>query len=126
MGLSLHLSYAQTKNDDLTQEIGKVNSNIQHLNSKLIDDNNSLQRLRQECSTLRTNYQEQRDSISKLKLEQEKIEQSLSELRQQFEDIHYVTYDGSLMWKITNVAQELGEQGKFIDKNSIFLFLNFR
>jgi hypothetical protein len=131
MGMSLHFSYSQTKNvhtkiNNLTQKIGKVNSNIQHLNSKSIDANNSLQRLSQECSTLRTNYQEQSNSISKLKLEQEMLELSFLALRQKLEDIHYATYNGSFIWRITNVAQKFGEQGKFINKKMFFLFLNFR
>jgi len=105
MHISIHLSYSQTKNIDKQihtrkNQMETVKNNIQHLHGEVVRPGNSLKRLSREYLSLQMNCQQQRSAINELKSSQDMSEQGLLEIKQKMEDLHYVSYDGSLMWII--------------------------
>jgi chromosome segregation ATPase len=105
MHLSIRLSHRKPNKVDkeihiLESKIDTLNNNIQNLFGEVNRFKNSLQRLSQECSSLQSNCQQQNVIVRKFKLQQDASEQDLLEIKQKLEDLHYATYDGSLIWII--------------------------
>ncbi|CAF4112608.1 unnamed protein product [Rotaria sordida] len=44
-----------------------------------------------------------------MKSYQDECEKKLQQITQLLEDLHYISYDGTLIWKITNVDQKFAE-----------------
>ncbi|CAF1049488.1 unnamed protein product [Rotaria sordida] len=47
--------------------------------------------------------------IQKMKSDQDECEKKLQQITQLLEDLHYISYDGTLIWKITNIDQKFTE-----------------
>jgi predicted nucleic acid-binding Zn-ribbon protein len=111
MDTSIRPCCSQTKNIDkkihiLKNKIEIVHNKIQHLNDEVVRLGNLLQCLSKECSSLKMNCQQQSTVINELKSSQDMSEQGLLEIKQKMEDLHYVSCDGSLMWKIDEFKQK--------------------
>ena len=68
---------------------------------------NSLRPISEECSTVRNDFQQQSNTITALGSNQDALQQELLSLKQKLEDLHYATYDGSLIWKIDNCTEKI-------------------
>jgi hypothetical protein len=53
------------------------------------------------------NRQQQGASMNELKSNQDRSEQKLLAIQQKMEDLHYATYDGSLVWIINEVTKKM-------------------
>ncbi|CAF3316507.1 unnamed protein product [Rotaria sp. Silwood2] len=82
---------------------------MKHLCDALSVHNNSLQCLREECSLLKSSCEQTNTCFKKIKTDQDEFEEQLLKIKQLLEDLHYATYDGSFIWKITDVAQKIAE-----------------
>ena len=108
-------STSTMSNDQLNQTIDVLLGSIQVLN----DDTQQL-----SSEALRTQYllQYTSENLSKLKIavdetntfvegltpNQQVLQQDLDSLKQEIEDKQSVSYDGTLIWRITNVQKKLG------------------
>ena len=93
MHVPMRLSWLENSSQSniLTENIKKLNDNIQDLVTNLIHIKDSLQSLTQAMTIQNTS------------------EQNLLLIKQQMEDMVYTSYDGILVWKIIDVAQKLGK-----------------
>jgi chromosome segregation ATPase len=93
-------SQVQNRNtmiNNLTDNIKKLNDNIQHLASTVVCAKNSLQTLKQKLNL-------QQQNMDKFKSDQNRLL-----IQKQMEDMVHTSYDGTLLWRISGVAQKLGE-----------------
>ncbi|CAF1570730.1 unnamed protein product, partial [Adineta ricciae] len=74
---------------------------------------NQVENLHEELETLKVSVPEQSIFLSGLKPNQEILAQEVASLKQQIDEFQYTSYDGSLIWKITDVSEKIsGAQGE--------------
>lgn len=67
---------------------------------------NSLQRISEKYLTIRDDFQQQTSAITALASNLDALQQELLLLKTKLEDLHYATYNGSLIWKIDDFAEK--------------------
>ncbi|CAF4020563.1 unnamed protein product [Rotaria sordida] len=93
----------------IIRSITTINEKMKRLGDRLIVQKNTLQCLNQECLLLQISCEQTNACIKKMKSDQDEYEKKLQQITQLLEDLHYITYDGTLIWKITNVDQKFTE-----------------
>ncbi len=88
--------------------IQALNDDTQRLSSEALRYQNTLELLSEEHSKVKVAVQETNSFLNANKSNQQMLEQDLASLQQQIEDLKNTSYDGTLMWKITNVQQKIG------------------
>ncbi|CAF1054525.1 unnamed protein product [Rotaria sordida] len=89
--------------------ITTINEKRKHVSDGLIVQKNTLQCLNQEYLLLKMSCEQTNACIKKMKSDQDECEKRLQQITQLLEDLHYISYDGTLIWKITNVDQKFAE-----------------
>ncbi|CAF1260600.1 unnamed protein product [Rotaria sordida] len=86
-----------------------INEKMKHVDDNLIVQNNTLQYLSQECSLLKINCEQTNACIKRIKSNHDKFEKLLQETKQLVEDMHYISYNGELLWRIEGFTQKFAE-----------------
>jgi TNF receptor-associated factor 2/TNF receptor-associated factor 3 len=111
--------------DVLAGGIQALNEDAQRLSDESVQLQNQLEALTKDFAGLKLSIQEQSTYLDGLKPNQEILHQDISSLKQKVEDLQFISYDGSLTWKISNFAEKMGEI--FINKihshHTYFYFL---
>jgi archaellum component FlaC len=63
----------------------------------------------QELPNIKKSIGEQNGFVDDMKNNQENFEQDISSMTQQFENLKSSNYDGTMIWKITNVKEKIGQ-----------------
>lgn len=93
----------------LASGIQTLNDDTQRLSSDSIRLQTSLESLRQDFSTLKLSIDEQSAFLEGIKPNQEILQQDVASLKQRVEDMQYVSFDGTLIWKITGFREKMSE-----------------
>jgi len=88
--------------------IQALNDDTQRITSDALHYQNTLEFLSEEQSKVKVAIQETNSFLNAHKSNQQILEQDLASMQQQIEDMKNTSYDGTLMWKITNVQQKIG------------------
>jgi chromosome segregation ATPase len=88
--------------------IQALNDDTQRLSSDSIHYQNTLGFLSEEYSKVKLATQETNSLLDAHKSNQQMLEQNLASLQHQIDDLKNTSYDGTLIWKITNVQQKIG------------------
>ncbi len=99
--------------------IQTLNDDTQRLSSDSIRLQSSIESLIQDFSSLKLSIQEQSAFLNGIKPNQEILQQDVASLKQRVDDMQYVSYDGTLIWKITNFREKMS---KFIAKKKCHLY----
>ncbi|CAF3064786.1 unnamed protein product [Rotaria sp. Silwood2] len=94
----------------LASGIQTLNDDIQRLSSESIRLQSSIEFVTQEFSSIKLNIQEQSAFLDSVKSNQEILQQDVASLKQKVDDMQYVSYDGTLIWKITNFHEKMKRQ----------------
>jgi FtsZ-binding cell division protein ZapB len=86
-----------------------LNEDTQRLSNESIRIQTSIESLTQAFATLKISIQEQSAFLDGIKPNQEILQQDVASLKQRVDDMQYVSYDGTLTWKITNVQQKMSK-----------------
>jgi len=105
--------------DNLANEIQTLNDDTQRLSSESIRLQTSIESLAQDFATLKVSIQEQSAFLDGIRPNQEILQQDVASLKQRVDDMQYVSYDGTLIWKITNFREKMS---KFIAKKRCHSF----
>ncbi len=103
----------------LADGIQTLNDDIQCLSSESIRLQTSIESLTQDFTTLKLSVQEQSAFLDGIKPNQEILQQDVASLKQRVDDMQYVSYDGTLIWKITNFREKMS---KFTAKKRCHLY----
>ena len=68
----------------------------------------------QELTSLKLSIQEQSAFLDGIKPNQEILQQEVASLKQKVDDAQYVSYDGTLIWKITSFQEKMS---KFVEND---------
>jgi chromosome segregation ATPase len=93
----------------LASGIQTLNDDTQRLSNDSIRLQTSIDALTQDFATLKLSIQEQDAFIEGLKPNQELLQQDIASLKQRVEDMQYVSYDGTLIWKITSFREKMSK-----------------
>jgi FtsZ-binding cell division protein ZapB len=95
--------------------IQTLNDDTQRLSSDSIRLQSTIESLTNEFATLKLSIQEQVAFVDRSKSDQ----QDVASLKQTVDDMQYVSYDGTFIWKITNFREK---KSKFYSKNFHYLY----
>jgi chromosome segregation ATPase len=109
------ISTPTTSNDTLGETINVLLGSIQALNddtqrhsSESLRTQYSLQILSENLSKLKLSIQETNASIGGFKPNQQILQQDIDSLKEDLEDQQATSYDGTLIWRITDVQKKMG------------------
>ncbi len=94
--------------DVLAGGIQALNEDAQRLNNESLRLQNELDALTKDFAGLKLSIQEQTTFLDEIKPSQEILHQEAASLKQKIEDLQSVSDNGSLIWKISNVAEKMG------------------
>ncbi|CAF3038766.1 unnamed protein product, partial [Rotaria sp. Silwood2] len=97
------------KIDIAAGEIQMLQGDACRLNAELLHVQGSLKPVIRDVSSLKLSIEEQNAFLDAMKSKQEILTQDLASLTQKVEDMQYISYDGTIVWKITNVAEKMGK-----------------
>ena len=96
----------------LSDSIETLNDDVTRLSSESIRYQNELDPCTEDLSTLKISTEEQNAFIDGIKLNQEMLQQDVASLEQKVNDMKSRSYDGTFIWRITNVHEKMGQQLK--------------
>jgi len=94
--------------DVLLGSIEVLDDDTQQLSSATVRTQFLLQSISENLSKLKTAVQETNIFVEGLTPNQKVLQQDVDSLKQDIEDKQAVSYDGTLIWRITNVQKKLG------------------
>jgi len=107
----------------LASGIQTLNDDTQRLSSDSIRLQTSIESLKQDFASLKISIQEQSAFLDGIKPNQEILQQDVASLKQTVDDMQYVSYDGTLIWKIINFREKMSTFKLIDQKNQFFLDL---
>ncbi|CAF3499751.1 unnamed protein product [Rotaria socialis] len=87
--------------------IQTLNDDTQRLSSESIKLQSSIESLTQDIGSLKLNVQEQSSFLDGVKPNQEILQQDVASLKQKIDDLQYVSYDATLIWKIVSFNEKM-------------------
>ncbi|CAF4707082.1 unnamed protein product [Rotaria sp. Silwood2] len=86
----------------LASGIQTLNDDAQRFNNESIRLQNSIKSVTEEFSSIKLSIQEQSSFLDDFEPKQNILQQDVASLKQKIDDMQYVSYDGTLIWKITS------------------------
>jgi predicted nucleic acid-binding Zn-ribbon protein len=123
MGQGAASSMMTTTNDNLTSQMQEVyetinilasgvqtlNDDTQRLSSDSVRLQNSIESKTQDFLSFKISVQEQSPFLDGIKPNQEILQQDVASLKQKVDDMQYVSYDGTLIWKIVSFHEKMSK-----------------
>ncbi|CAF0859721.1 unnamed protein product [Adineta ricciae] len=91
----------------LASRIQALNDETQRVSNESVRLQSSVESLTQELASLKLSVQEQGAFLDGIKPNQEILQQEVASLKQKVDDAQYVSYDGTLIWKITSFQEKM-------------------
>ncbi len=93
----------------LTGGIEALNDDGQRLSNESLQSQIKLQALAEDTSKVQISVEESQGFLQGLKDNQDILNQDLTSLKEKINDMQYVSYDGTLVWKITNFQEKMSK-----------------
>ncbi|CAF4402378.1 unnamed protein product [Adineta steineri] len=93
----------------LASGIQTLNDDTQRLSTDSVRLQSSVELLTQDFATLKLSVEEQGAFLDGIKPNQEILQQEVASLKQKIDDMQYVSYDGTLIWKITSFNEKMSK-----------------
>ena len=94
--------------EEVMGAIQVLNDDTQRISSESLRYQNACGNIVEEFSKAKLAVQETNSLLDAQKSNQQILEQSLASLQQEINDLKGTSYDGTLLWKITNFGQKIG------------------
>jgi hypothetical protein len=93
----------------LTGGIEALNDDGQRLSNESLQSQIKLQALAEDTSKVQISVEESQGFLQGVKHNQDILSQDLTSLKEKITDMQYVSYDGTLVWKITNFQEKMSK-----------------
>jgi len=93
----------------LTGGVEALNDDGQRLSNESLQSQIRLQALIEETSKVQISVEESHGFLQGVKHNQDILSQDLTSLKEKINDMQYVSYDGTLVWKITNFQEKMSK-----------------
>jgi chromosome segregation ATPase len=87
-----------------------LTDDLQRLSTDSISHQHTLDPLVQDLSILKISIQEQNSFLDGVKMNQDILRQDLASMEQKVNNMKSSSYDGTFVWKITNVQEKMSEE----------------
>jgi FtsZ-binding cell division protein ZapB len=115
--ISPHMQEIYETINILAGGIQTLNDDTQRLSSDSVRIQSSIETLTQETAALKVSTQEQGAFLDGIKPNQEILQQDVASLKQKVDDMQYVSYDGTLIWKIISFREKMSKFDLFFDND---------
>jgi uncharacterized protein YoxC len=95
--------------DIMVGGIQVLTEDAQRLSDESLRLQNGIDVLSRNLATIQISVQEQSGFLDGIKPNQDILNQNTASLKQKVEDMQFVSYDGSLIWKIANVKEKMSK-----------------
>ncbi|CAF1368354.1 unnamed protein product [Rotaria sp. Silwood1] len=95
--------------DILADGVSTLNGDAQRLSQESLQLHNTIDNLTREFAILKISIQEQGTYLDGLKPNQDVLNQDVASLKQKLDDMQFVSYDGTLLWKIPNFSSRMAD-----------------
>lgn len=96
--------------DILNGGIGAMQTEQQHISDQSLQQSQSMKKTDQDLVSLKLSIEESNIDLERQKTILDILHQNVLCMKQEVEDKQYTSYDGTLVWKITNVAEKMGNE----------------
>jgi len=103
-----HLEEINETVNILSNGIEALDDDIKRLEMESGQCQNGLQPITNQFPILKKSIDEQNAFVDIMKPNQENVERDISFMKQKIDEIKSVSYDGTYIWKITNVQEKIG------------------
>jgi chromosome segregation ATPase len=93
----------------LSGGIWTLNDDAQRLSNESLQSQIKIQALTEDFLHVKESVEESRNFLEGVKQNQDILNQDFSSLKDKINDMQYVSYDGSFVWKITNFQEKMSE-----------------
>lgn len=93
----------------LTGGVKALNDDVQHANDELLQNQIKLHSLTEDISKIQLSVEESHGFVQSIKLNQDILHQDLELLKEKTNEMQYTSYDGTLLWKITNIHEKMSK-----------------
>jgi chromosome segregation ATPase len=93
----------------LTGGIEALNDDGQRLSNESLQSQIRLQELAEDISKMRISVEESQGFLQGVKYNQDILSRDLTLLKEKINEMQYVSYDGTLVWKITNFQERMSK-----------------
>lgn len=101
--------YIQDTIDTLIGGIETLNDELQQLNNESLQKSQLVESIEQNVSMLKISCEETHAAFDALKTNMTILQQDCTSLKQKIEDAQFTSYDGTIVWKITNVQEKMSK-----------------
>lgn len=95
--------------DVLAGGIQALNGDVQRLSTESVGFQVTVEDINRELAALKLSAQEENAFLDGFKPNQEILSQDLASLKQQVDDMQFVSYDGTLIWKISSFKEKMSK-----------------
>jgi uncharacterized coiled-coil DUF342 family protein len=92
----------------LSNGVEALSEDIKRLGIESVQCQNELKRILQNLPTLKKSIDEDNAFVDSMKPNQENVERDILSMKQQFDEMRSMSFDGTYIWKITNVQEKMG------------------
>jgi hypothetical protein len=92
-----------------TARVKALKNDGQRLSNESLQSQIRLQALIEETSKVQLSVEESHGFLQGVKHNQDILSQDLTSLKEKINDMQYVSYDGTLVWKITNFQEKMSK-----------------
>jgi peptidoglycan hydrolase CwlO-like protein len=93
----------------LASGIQTLNDDTQRLSSDSVRLQSTIESITIDFGSLKLSIQEQSAFLDDIKPNQEILQQDVASLKQKVDDLQYVSYDGTLIWKINSFHEKMSK-----------------
>jgi predicted nucleic acid-binding Zn-ribbon protein len=98
----------------LTGGIEALNDDGQRLSNESLQSQIKLQTLAEDFSQAKLSVEESHSFLEGVKHNQDILNQDLASLKEKINDMQYVSYDGTFVWKITNFKEKMSKLNNYL------------
>ncbi len=99
--------------DILAGGIQALNDDAQHCSDESLRLQIKREELNHDLAALKLSIQEENAFLNGVKANQEILNQDVASLKQKVEDMQYVSYDGTIIWKISTFKEKMSKVSVF-------------
>jgi predicted nucleic acid-binding Zn-ribbon protein len=108
--VTIQLKEIYEVNNILSGGVETLNDDLQRLATDSIRYQTALDPLTQDLSILKTSVQEQNTFLDGMKMNQDLLQQEIASIQEKVSDMKTRSFDGTFIWKISNVQEKIGQQ----------------
>jgi chromosome segregation ATPase len=103
-----HQEHMNETIDILTGGIKVLGDELQQMSDESLQKSQLVETIDQTLTTLKTSHEESNAGLNALNTNLNLLQQECISLKQKVEEREFISYDGTLVWKITNVQEKMG------------------